>query len=188
MSDKELAERIKKGDMVAFDELVNLYAKKIINMSYSLLYDAEEAQDAAQEVFIKIYKNINSFRGESSVSTWIYRITRNVCCDILRKRKNTNVISLDFEDKEGHKNEPQDLSPTPSEVAEKNERDEFLRKSIASLDEVYKTVITLYDIEGLSYEEIAEVMKCPVGTVKSRIYRARDALRKLLEKNPELFE
>lgn len=188
MSDKELVERIKKGDNAAFDALVNNYAKKIINTAYALLYDAEEAQDAAQEVFIKVYKNIHSFRGDSTVSTWIYRITRNVCCDILRKKKNTNVISLDFENEEGLKNEPADTAPTPVEVAETNERDEFLRKCIAALDETHKTVITLYDMEGLSYEEIAEVMKCPVGTVKSRIYRARDALRKLLEKNPELFK
>lgn len=187
MTDREIVDRIKKGDNEAFDYLVNQYSKKIINTAYSLLYDADEAQDAAQEVFIKVYRNIGTFRGDSSVSTWIYRITRNVCCDILRKRKSSNVISLDAEDEEGHKNEPADTGDTPQEAAEKNERDEILRSAVASLEETHKTVITLFDMEGLSYDEIAEVMKCPVGTVKSRLYRARDALRKILEKNRELF-
>lgn len=186
MTDREIAERIKKGDSEAFDELVGIYAKKIINTAYSLLYDAEEAQDAAQEVFIKVYKNIHSFRGESSLSTWIYRITRNVCCDILRKRRDT-VISLDTEDEDGKKTDIADSAPGPSESLETNERNEYLRRAIASLDEKHKMVITLFDLEGLSYEEIAEVMKCPVGTVKSRLYRARDALRKILEENRELF-
>lgn len=187
MTDAELVAKIKKGDMTAFDKLVAEYDKKVVNIAYSLLSDREDALDAAQEVFIKVYKNIGTFRGESSVSTWIYRITKNVCTDILRKRKAT-VISLDdSDDDEGAKIEIADESSSPEQLAVQNEKINAVRAAIAALDENQRVLVTLYDINGLSYEEIAGVLKCPLGTVKSRLYRARESLRKILSENKELF-
>ena len=186
LTDTELVSKIKKGDMAAFDKLVEEYNKRVINIAYSLLSDREDALDAAQEVFVKVYKNIGSFRGESTVSTWIYRITKNVCTDILRKRR-TTIISLDNDDDESPRLEIADESTSPEQVAERNEKIAIVRKAIATLDENQRTLVTLYDINGLSYEEIAAILKCPLGTVKSRLYRARESLRKILSENRELF-
>ncbi|MBQ7794598.1 MAG: sigma-70 family RNA polymerase sigma factor [Clostridia bacterium] len=186
MTDNELVAKIKKGDMSAFDELVAAYNRRVANIAYSLLSDREDALDAAQEVFVRVYKSVGSFRGESTVSTWIYRITKNVCTDILRKRR-TSVISLDNDDEDEPKTEIADESTAPEQVAERNARIFAVRAAIAQLDVNMRTVITLCDINGLSYEETASVLKCPIGTVKSRLYRAREALRKILSENKELF-
>ncbi len=186
MTDIELIAKIKKGDMKAFDELVNSYSKRVANIAYSLLSDREDALDAAQEVFIKIHRSVDGFRGDSSVSTWIYRITKNVCTDILRKRK-ANVISIDNEDEDEPKIEIADESTAPEHIAERNAQILAVREAISKLDENMRMVITLCDINGLSYEETATILKCPIGTVKSRLYRARDALRKILSENKELF-
>ena len=140
----------------------------------------------SQEVFIKVYKNIGSFRGDSSVSTWIFRITQNVCKDFLRKRRAV-IQSLDADDDDEPKLEIADESESPEYVSERNEKTELLRRAIAKLDENQRVVLTLFDLNGMSYEEIAAIVKCPVGTVKSRLYRAREALRKILAENRELF-
>lgn len=186
MTDTELLERIKAGDMSAFDALCTAYDKKVVNIAYSLLSDREDALDAAQEVFVRIYKSIASFRGDSSLSTWIFRITRNVCSDFLRKRKGF-VKSLDEEEDDEPKLEIPDEKNAPHTEYEKKERVYVVREAISELDENQRTVLTLFDLNGLSYEEIAEITHVPVGTVKSRLYRAREALRKKLEKNKELL-
>ena len=186
MTDIELVSLIKKGNMDAFDELVKAYEKKVINVAYSLLSDKEDALDASQEIFVKVYKNISSFRGESTVSTWIFKITKNVCYDFLRKRK-SNVISLDEENDDEKKIEIPDLSASPDVLYERQEKINVVRKAIDSLEENQRVVITLFDINGLSYDEISGIIKCPIGTVKSRLYRARESLRKILSENRELF-
>lgn len=186
MTDIELVSLIKKGNMDAFDKLVKAYEKKVINVAYSLLSDKEDALDASQEIFVKVYKNISSFRGESTVSTWIFKITKNVCYDFLRKRKG-NVISLDEENDDEKKIEIPDLSASPDVLYERQEKINVVRKAIDSLEENQRIVITLFDINGLSYDEISGIIKCPIGTVKSRLYRAREALRKILSENRELF-
>lgn len=186
MTDEELVKLIKKGNKPAFDELVNSYSGKVANIAFSLLGDREDALDAAQEVFIKVYKSIDTFRGESSVSTWIFRITKNVCTDFLRKRKAT-VISLDDDKDDEQKLEIADDTHSPEEIFDRKTKVDAVRTAIASLEENHRTVITLFDINGLSYEEIAAILSCPVGTVKSRLYRARDSLRKILLKDRELF-
>lgn len=185
MTGEELVGRIKKGDMHAFDELVGMYEKKVANIAYSLLSDREDALDAAQEVFVRIYRSIGGFRGDSALSTWIFRITKNVCSDILRKRR--SVVSLDTEEEDEPKVEIADDSVAPHTEYEKKERVRAVREAIADLDENQRAVITLFDLNGLSYEEIAQILRVPVGTVKSRLYRAREALRKKLEKNRELL-
>lgn len=186
MTDAELLSMVKKGNIDAFDELVKLYQKRVVNIAYSLLSDREDALDAAQEVFIKVYKNISGFRGDSSVSTWIFRITQNVCRDFLRKRKAV-FLSLDNDNEDEPGIEIADESDSPEQVSERNERTAALRAAIAQLEENQRTVLTLFDIQGMSYEEIACIVRCPVGTVKSRLYRARESLRKILTENKELF-
>lgn len=186
MTDTELVSRIKKGDMKAFDELMHMYDKRVANIAYSFLSDKEDALDAAQEVFVRVYKNISSFRGDSSVSTWIFRITKNVCNDFLRKRRAV-VQSLDDTEEDEKPLEIADDSPGPEQVAERNEKIDALRNAVAKLDENQRMVLTLYDINGMSYEEVAKIIQCPVGTVKSRLYRARESLKKILYENRELF-
>lgn len=186
MTEAKLVQAAKGGDMQAFDELVNLYNKRVINIAYSLLSDREDAYDAAQEVFIRVYKNLSGFRGDSTVSTWIFRITQNVCKDFLRKRKPI-AQSLDNDDEDEPSLEIADESLSPEQVSERNEKIALLRAAIAELEENQRIVLTLFDLDGRSYEEIAEIIKCPIGTVKSRLYRARESLRKILAENKELF-
>lgn len=188
--ENDLLEKCKAGNRNAFSELVERYQSKIINMAYGMLSDQEDAYDAAQEVFIKVYRNLDSFEGKSSFSTWIYRITVNVCNDILRKRqRKISAISIfsSSDDDEEKVIEIKDDAPTPHEAVEMTETQIEVRNAIASLSDEYKTVITLFDIEGLSYDEISSIINCPVGTVKSRLNRARGALRKKLSEKRELF-
>jgi RNA polymerase sigma-70 factor (ECF subfamily) len=191
LSETEIIELCKKGDRDAFNMLVEKYQTQVINIAYSMLSNREDALDAAQEVFVKIYKNIGGFKGNSSLSTWIYRIVSNVCNDILRKRrKNTNVISISTSAQEDDENKDFDITdtnPTPEELLELSEQQRVVRTAISELSDEYREIVTLCDIEQLSYDEISQILKCPVGTVKSRLNRARSALKKKLIKNRELF-
>lgn len=190
MSETELIKRCQKGDREAFDELVRMYQGQVINIAYGMLSDREDAYDAAQEAFIKVYRNIGNFKGKSSLSTWIYRIVSNVCNDFLRKRQRSGVavsISGAAQNDDDKDIDITDTAPTPEELVELSEEQRALRIAISELSAEYREIITLSDIEQLSYEEISEVLKCPTGTVKSRLSRARNALRKKLLKKRELF-
>lgn len=186
-TDEKLVKKALKGDITAFDELVTRYQKKVMNTAYGMVSDYHDACDAVQEVFLRVYKNLSSFKGESQFSTWIYRITANVCNDILRKRKKHTVISLDKDDENSPHSDIPDDGATPHEAAEQSEVQSAVRKAVADLPDDYRTVLTLYEFENLSYEQIAEILKCPLGTVKSRINRAKKTLRKKLEEKRELF-
>lgn len=189
MPETELIKRCKDGDRNAFNELFAMYENKVINIAYGMLSDREDAYDAAQEVFIKVYKNIASFKENSSLSTWIYRITSNTCNDILRKRqRSVGTVSINSTyDEEEKDMELKDTAPTPAEFAEMTETQCAVREAISELSDEYREVITLCDIEDLSYDEISGIINCPVGTVKSRINRARNALKKKLSEKRELF-
>lgn len=183
-----MIKRCKNGDRDAFNELFEQYQSKVINIAYGMLSDRDDATDAAQEVFIKVYRNIASFKENSSLSTWIYRITSNVCNDFLRKRMrsaSTVSISTGFDDDK--EMDIPDNSPLPEEYAEHNEAQRAVRKAISELSDEYREIITLYDVHDMSYENISAVLKCPVGTVKSRLNRARSALKKKLSESMELF-
>ncbi len=192
MSDfeKNLLERAKSGDIAAFEQLIESYQRKIFNIAFRMLGNYDDAGDLTQEVLIRIYKSIRSFKEQSSFSTWIYRITTNVCLDELRKRKNKKVVSLDdeirLEDGE-MKRQIESGDPSPEETVETEELKKFVDDSIAQLSEEHRMVIVLRDIQGFSYEEIAEIIKCPAGTVKSRINRARQALKNILKAKRELL-
>lgn len=179
-SDKKLVERVQKGDKGAFDLLVLKYQHKIVNLIMRYVRDPELALDIAQEAFIKAYRALPRFRGESAFYTWMYRIAVNTAKNHLAaQRRRPMDVELDLQDPEQY-----DLhaklkeTDTPEGVALSNELQETVERAIAALPEDLRTAIILRELEGMSYEEIAETMECPVGTVRSRIFRARDAIGK----------
>jgi len=189
-SEQLLLERSKAGDVSAFEMLIEAYQKKIFNLAYRIVGNYDDAGDLAQEALIRIFRSIAGFKEQSSFSTWVYRITTNVCLDDIRKKKNKKVISLDeeihVEDGEMKRQIMSD-DPLPDEVAEKEEMRRLVNDAINTLPEEQRLVISLRDIQGLTYDEIADVLDCPSGTVKSRINRARQALKNVLLKKRELF-
>lgn len=178
--EEDLITRSQNGDIDAFEELVAKYERKVYAIAYRFMGNPEDASDLTQEAFLKAYQSIKSFRQEASFSTWICRIVSNVCRDQLRKNKRQSQNSLD-EDvwlEEGTvQKQLKDQRPTPDEVYESMELKEYLQGLINNLNPEYKMVVILRDIQGYSYEEIAQILDCSLGTVKSRLNRARKALR-----------
>ncbi len=179
-SDKKLVERLQKGDKGAFDLLVLKYQHKIVNLIMRYVRDPELALDIAQEAFIKAYRALPRFRGDSAFYTWMYRIAVNTAKNHLAaQRRRPMDVELDLQDPEQY-----DLhaklkeTDTPEGLALGNELKETVERAIAALPEDLRTAIVLRELEGMSYEEIAQTMDCPVGTVRSRIFRARDAIGK----------
>jgi len=179
-SDKKLVKRVQKGDKGAFDLLVLKYQHKIVNLVMRYVRDPELALDITQEAFIKAYRALPRFRGDSAFYTWMYRIAVNTAKNHLAaQRRRPMNVELDMQDPEQY-----DLhaklkeTDTPEGVALSNELKEAVERAIAALPEDLRTAIILRELEGMSYEEIAQTMECPVGTVRSRIFRARDAISK----------
>lgn len=190
MTDQEIILRCKNGDREAFNLLMEKYQRQVFNVVYGMLSDYEDASDATQEVFIKVYRSIASFKGQSSFMTWLYRICSNVCNDFLRKRQRQGrTVSLDADNDEETNNVMDVVSnePMPDEMLEMNESQKALWAAIKALKKEYREIIVYSDIQQLSYDEIARIIRCPNGTVKSRLNRARSALKKNLLKNRELF-
>ena len=170
-------EKIKHGDKSAFEELVTQYQSKVFSLCMGLVSNREDALDLTQEVFIKIYRNAKSFKGDSKLSTWIYRITKNTCIDFLRKEKRITLEELpDF---------AADPAPSPFETVAALEDREKVRAAIAKLPVNFRSVLLMREYADLSYEEIASAAEISVGTVKSRISRARAMLYKILSEEQE---
>ncbi len=187
-----LVQKSKQGDVEAFEELIAAYQKKVLNLAFRMLGNPADAEDAAQDIFVRVFKSIANFNEESAFSTWLYKISTNVCLDILRRRKRqneNNMVSIHQYSSEDEEYELpiEDKAPTPYEEAQKSEAMRALERALTKLAEEQKAVIIMRDIHGLSYEEIAAAMNCSLGTIKSRINRARLSLRKLLEQDKELF-
>lgn len=179
-SDKKLVKRVQKGDKAAFDLLVLKYQHKIVNLVMRYVRDPELALDITQEAFIKAYRALPRFRGDSAFYTWMYRIAVNTAKNHLAaQRRRPMDVELDLQDPEQY-----DLhsklkeTDTPEGLSLGNELKEVVERAIAALPEDLRTAIILRELEGMSYEEIAQTMDCPVGTVRSRIFRARDAIAK----------
>lgn len=181
--------KAQKGDIAAFEKLVSANEAFVYNLALRTLGNGQDAQDAAQEVFIKVWTSLSSFRGESKLSVWLYRITSNVCTDILRRRK-TDTVSLTIEDDEGGESEfaVPDTAPTPHEALEKKERQSALAAALEALPEDYRRALLLRESGGLSYAEIASLLHTDLGTVKSRIFRARKKLCEILSEDGNFFD
>ena len=186
-----LIRKAKNGDIHAFENLIENHRKRVYNIAFKMLHNQEDAYDITQEVFIRVFKSMKEFREEASFSTWIYRITKNACLDELRKRKNKATVSMDedLETEDGTiKRQVEDCSPGPDALYESMELRDIVRTAIELLSDEHKFVIILRDLQGFSYEEIAKVLECPEGTVKSRINRARKALKEILQRRMELLD
>lgn len=179
-SDAQLVRRVQKGDKGAFDLLVLKYQHKIVNLVLRYVRDPDQAMDIAQEAFLKAYRALPRFRGDSAFYTWLYRIAVNTAKNHLAaQRRRPLDVELDLQDSEQY-----DLhaklkdTDTPEGVTLSQELNRTVQRAIEALPEDLRTAIVLREIEGMSYEEIAQTMECPVGTVRSRIFRARDAISK----------
>ena len=177
-SDQKLVERVQKGDNGAFDLLVLKYQHKIVNLVMRYVRDPELAQDITQEAFIRAYRALPRFRGESAFYTWMYRIAVNTAKNYLAaQRRRPMELELDMRDPEQYELHAKlKETDTPEGITLSNELLEIVENAIGALPEDLQTAIILRELEGMSYEEIAQTMECPVGTVRSRIFRARDAI------------
>lgn len=176
--DQTLVEQVQRGDKQAFDVLVLKYQNKIIQLVNRYVHDSDEARDVAQEAFIKAYRAIGRFRGDSAFYTWLYRIAINTAKNYLvasgRRPPRSDIDAQDAEQYEGATG-LKDYA-TPERLLQKDEIQYAIAEAIDALPDDLRTAITLRELEGLSYEEIAQTMDCPIGTVRSRIFRARDAI------------
>lgn len=180
--DAELVKRVQAGDIAAFDILVQKYQHKVINLIGRFVADASECQDVAQEAFIKAFRAIDSFRGDSQFYTWLYRIAANTAKNHLASRsRKTPAYAVDAEDAEHFEGESRLKEfDNPENLLLTDEIKATIFSAIERLPDDLKSAITLREIDGLSYEQIAEVMDCPIGTVRSRIFRAREVIDKEL--------
>lgn len=178
--DELLVERAKRGDVEAFEQLISQHQKTVFNIAYRLTSNYEDASDVAQEAFIRAYSSLAEFRGDSSFATWLYRIVNNACLDELRKRKRQRVTYIDesvtMDDGEMSR-QIADTADGPEQALERVEIQRAVQESITSLDEEYRLVLVMRDIQGYSYNEIADALAINLGTVKSRLNRARNALK-----------
>ena len=182
-TDRQLVARVQKGDSRAFDLLVIKYQHRILALVGRYISDFAEAQDVTQEAFIKAYRALPSFRGDSQFYTWMYRIAVNTTKNYLVSRgRKTPTRDIDLDDAEFFADEAKmkDIE-TPDSLIQRDELRQVVFDAIDALPEELRMAVTLRELDGLSYEEIAEVMDCPIGTVRSRIFRAREAIDKKMQ-------
>jgi RNA polymerase sigma-70 factor, ECF subfamily len=181
--DQELVRRVQRGDKKAFDLLVLKYQHKIVHLVNRYVKDAAEAEDVTQDTFIKAYRALADFRGESAFYTWLYRIAINTAKNYLLTRSRRNYeYEIEVQDAEQLENAPQLKDyDTPDRHLLSEEIQRMVNEAIDGLPEEMRVAITLREYEGLSYEEIAAVMDCPIGTVRSRIFRARETIDEKLK-------
>ena len=180
--DRALVERVQAGDRTAFDLLVRKYEHRIVKLVMRYVHDHAAALDVAQEAFIKAYRALPSFRGDSAFYTWLYRIAINTAKNwLVAESRRPNDRSLDQDGGEAYDlNERLRHGDSPEHMVLTDEIRDTVERAIAELPEDLRTAIVLRELEGMSYEEIAQTMECPVGTVRSRIFRAREAIDKEL--------
>lgn len=186
-----LLQQAKNGDMAAFETLVTQTEKMVYHTAFRMMNHAEDAKDITQDVFIKVYKYLEKFDGQSAFTTWVYRITVNTCIDEMRKRKGKQTFSMDAElEQEGNSFQIQyaDAGDTPEEALTQKESYHEILEALNHLSPEHKAIITLRDLNGLSYGEIADITETSLGTVKSRLARARTQLKQEIQKTWEQNE
>jgi RNA polymerase sigma-70 factor (ECF subfamily) len=181
-----LMKQAAEGSESAFSELVKHFEKTVYNIAMQAVRNREDALDISQEVFLKLWRTSGSYRGECSVSSWVIKIARNTALDLLRRRSSHLTDSLTVEDEDGDTAE-RDIPVSggdddPVSSYERKERINIVRKAIGDLGDEHKEIILLRDISGLSYAEIAEILGIEEGTVKSRLFRARNSLKEILQR------
>ena len=184
MSEEQLIRRAQQGDNGAFEELLLLHQKKVYNLCLRMSANADDALDLSQEAFLRAWRALGQYQCEASFSTWLFRLTSNICIDFLRRKKRRQETSLteSYEDSdEGAELSVPDTQPSPEQQAMTNETRIELVRAMEQLSPEHREILQLRVIEGLAYEEIAEILDIRVGTVKSRLARARLALRKILK-------
>lgn len=183
LAEEILVKQSLQGDTLAFEELILPYQNKIYALAYRYMGNEEDAYDMTQEAFLKAFRSLRTFKGDSSFGTWIYRVATNICLDELRRRKRRIIpLSLDeplaTRDGDSVDKEIADMQPTQDIIIEQEEFAQYIQNLVSQMKPEHKNVIILRDMMQLSYEEIANVLDTSVGTVKSRLSRARNILRK----------
>jgi len=181
-ADTALVQRAQANDRAAFNEIVLRYKSKVYNYIFRMVHHALDAEDLTQETFLRAYLSIRSFQSRASLNTWLFRIATNLCIDYSRKNKKiqtmTSSLSMENEDDENEtERDIPDVAFDPQRMLLNKELGLVLNRALSELPEKLRTVVLLYDIEGLPYDEISAIVGCPLGTVKSRLFNARSALR-----------
>jgi len=188
--DELIIKECQNGDLNAFEELVHKYQQKVYSLCYRFSGNYADANDLAQEAFIRVYHSIDKFHFKSAFSTWLFRVTSNVCLDEIRKKKRTHAVSLDspMDTGEGefYYHLPDDRF-NPEKLTERRDVQETVHQMIQKLPNDQRLTLVLREIEGLSYDELADVLDVSVGTIKSRLSRARQNLKEIMRHNTELF-
>jgi len=179
-TDEELIERFQNGDVYAFEQIVKRYKNQLLNFAYRFLGDIEDSEDIVQETFLRIFRKRNAYRNIAKFSTWIYTITGNLAKTELRRRKKRKLFSISSLGYDEKDYELPDHRRGPEEKADSVVKEEIIQKAIDVLSPKFKEVVILRDIQELSYEEISKILKIPLGTVKSRVNRARLKLQEIL--------
>ncbi len=185
MDEKKWLKQAAAGSAEAFEQLVLKYQTAVYNLCLRMTGDPEDAADMTQESFLKAWRNLESFQGNSAFSTWLYRLASNTCLDHLRSMKRRPQLSLVMEDEDGEAQalDVPDSAPTPEEQVIALDEQSRLNEALQALEEDQRQILILRAVNGLSYTEIAEALQLKEGTVKSRLARARDQLRKKLQQN-----
>ena len=176
--DNELVKQVCMGETQLFRLLIERHQQHIFNLCYRMLRQFEEADDATQDTFLKAYRSLKQFRGDARLKTWLCQIARNECLNRLRHE---NMASLDQQLTTDYSFQTADSTPSPLELIEQRETQSIVHEAINKLPHQYRLVITLFHLNGLSYEEISQVMEIPMGTVKTHIFRARELLKSKLQ-------
>lgn len=193
--DLTLVKRVRSGDQRAFKLLVERYQRKVYAIALGMLKDKEEALDVSQEAFVKVYKYLDHFKGDSSFYTWLYRITANICIDVIRRRGgmrgeqvelNEQVLMDTAEANIGALGSR--LGTNPQKSALRRELSEKIQEALAQVPEKHRAILLLREVEGMSYEELAKTLEIPKGTVMSRLFHARAKVQKILSEYLELDE
>ena len=193
--DLTLVKRVRSGDQRAFRLLVERYQRKVYAVALGMLRDKEEAMDVSQEAFVKVYKYLDHFKGDSSFYTWLYRITSNICIDLLRKRNATRGEAVEFDETMAMDVSEANLGAlgsklgtNPQKSALRRELAEKIQEALEQVPEKHRAILLLREVEGMSYEDLARTLEIPKGTVMSRLFHARQKVQKILSEYLELDE
>jgi len=189
--EKTLVDKSIRGDIEAFETLIRSHQKKVYNIALRMTKNPDDAQELAQDTFVRAFTAIKKFRGDSSFSTWLYRIAMNVCTDFLRKKSKVVMVSME-QSATGNENDQSiqlaEDAPGPDEMSEKRQLKDLVRQAMDSLTAEHRQVLILRDLMDLTYKDIANTLNLSEGTIKSRINRAREGLKQVISQRPELFK